>query len=943
MEQSLLRLFHPAADCTMVSRSYFVNDEVTGRGVVQYSFGLVFSGAEENGRFLQCPRQAFERQAYEEYGSFVKRIDSEGKLAYSGAYDPLPEDYAAPCLLSREKWVSLGFNKENFCSLFTALGKAIAPGKGYAKVAVLLPAGADSEALIYALLAVLPPWLKRKFGAVSRWAGPLDGSSATAISGMQLACYVGEQPPYDTTAAIVDLTGRQAHKNLGQILGEQRQLAEWYWDNIEDAGALSGLVEYMEAKYQRQLMDKMPFTVFAHCFWLWLHLHKNLRPNDPGYLTFAMAAHAISSLVSAFGINIEKYFSNRPLLMEIFKAYRDNLASDTVSNVNAGFVHSICVLAKGEFWLKLGDIKARELIKPLFDELLAAQKWEELEPLLQYYAKILAEEKPQDRVYEAVGAFLQLLNCPDKKCADEAVAISSKYAIAILHAALAMSHGDDIDKHRKNINIYKTIAAKLQEAGRKVGADLTAWDNLQLNEGAARLYYDVLKFNREEIENQHPPGVKQLDNIINALQRLPQAEKAEALQDILTICWQAEELKDQAQQQKYIYYLRDNKKLALFVNYNVGVAEIRGACTDELNAAFAGRKFSSVDEKIEELYRWHCLLHEYGFAQNDPIFGLFAEKYQIIGDMLELCRHMSPEAGRKLVSLTENSPYKKIAALINGLDEHAAAGGELIQICREWDEARELLAARIEYWFKRRPNPPAEWALTRTLVEARILGQQISSAQVAEFYLTFYGGERAPKQDLEKQDLERQVLERLYEALWLIDDSNRYGSSTSRNLNMSINLLIKKTIDQLPSIAVLYKTADKFQALHGGGHDNINSYLSVMGQEICGFIISRHEKKRSALPFDVLYKFNPYRYPNVGRQYASNALSPLESKLSLATIALLLLGAGGSALLLLNAGGGITRTLWALMPARLIIAMAIAALLLCSAAAINVSQRHSKG
>jgi len=906
--QSLLRLFHPTPSSTLVSRSYFVDDVITNRGTVQYSFGLVFM-REASERFLSRPQRAFELSAFEPYEEFIKRVTEEGSLTYSGKYDPRPEDYNKRLDLSREAWVRLGFNEKIFIDFFNSLGMAIGSQKGDSKVAVMLPEGRDGEALIFTVLSILPPWLRRKFGAASRWAGSAEGSSAAALDGMQLVCYVGEKPPHDTTAAVIDLTGAGQHRNIEPVTEEQLALAKWYWENIESQDALEAFEGYMLTRY-KQLMDKMPFAVFAHCFWLWLTFHENIQAGlfKIEDLTFSMAARAITSLAIAFGRNIDEHFTNLAMLNSIFKTYESNLDGVPASDVSAATVHAICSLASVDVEIKLGGLKTRDLVKPLFDKFYSAGEWTKLELILQYYAKIIKDGKPEDRLdAEAIVAFMQALESPSPKIADESAIALTKYS-SIIVSLMMQGAGNRMD-------VYRDIALLLKGVGRQMNIDVASLENAPKNEASSRMFFEIEKFNRMEIANLRPPGKKQLESLVSGLQFLSTEERGAALRELLGIYWTSDELKDKTQMRKYIEYLRENKLLSLYLQCNVGAYDVREFYGEALNMSFdVHDPGATVDKRIDDLSRWyHMLREECGFPDSDPIFEHFNSKFNSLNDAHALCETMSSKAGRHLAAMLRERKLDDMlrpVELINKIDEIGENGGEFSSLLTEWENGLEVFKLRIGYWCSRVGNVPAEWALSNAIIIAASEKMPVHR-RTAEVYLNTKQGPRGHAQDLKS----------LYEALGLICDDYRYGRELALGVYESIREGIGKIIGQLrqvDSLEVLIETADDFRMLHRLYQSN--DLVQKMGKEISDEIKAVYRERKQMPPAELLQKFNRLERHSV--REGPGGMEPL-----LLTIMHVVLLIGAACCVVLLAGGdGLIATLYAVLPTPVIIAMAVCAL-----------------
>jgi len=167
--RSLLRIFHLSPDTTIVGRSWFITDEITGRGTVPYAYNLIFRGRNDREAFLNHPAKAFSSDAHEPYRSFCARVITDAPAPISAEYDPKSADYTDQFVFSRNDWIeSFGFDENLFTNYFANLYKAVC-SRGNNKVGVILPGergqrekdGQRGELLILATLSLLPMFMKK--------------------------------------------------------------------------------------------------------------------------------------------------------------------------------------------------------------------------------------------------------------------------------------------------------------------------------------------------------------------------------------------------------------------------------------------------------------------------------------------------------------------------------------------------------------------------------------------------------------------------------------------------------------------------------------------------------------------------------------------------------------------------------------------------------------
>ncbi|MDR0272120.1 MAG: hypothetical protein LBI27_02230 [Clostridiales bacterium] len=899
-DKSLLRVVHPTADSTVVWRSYFVDDKLTKRGVVQYSFGLVFVDDEKNKAnsvFLNNPDNAFKISAFESYDDFAKRVNEDGVITYSNAYDPKPGDYSSHADVTRDEWLGFGFDEEIFSKFFVSLCKCITSQKAKDKLAVILPEGETGEKLILNLLTVLPAWLRKKFGAVSNWSGATDGSSASAIDGIQLVCYVGA-PPHDTSISVIDLSGGEKNKNIETPSEEILYFVKWFWNNIDNPAAIKKLSDFMKENY-KELIDKMPFDVFVHCFWLW----DAVQNTSPDSLDFATASTAINSLVNVFGKSLDKHFKDEKTLKNIFNVFTTQLENVPVSQINVGEVRSICQLANGDF--ELGEFVAREVVALLFNNLFYGNQINKLEAVLQYYAKIIKENAPQERIPEAIDALIKVLGVHDKKIADEVALVLSKCANDIVVTMLKTGG-------TKYFKDYQNIVEGLKNVGRQMSMDISSWDTKPGNEQSSRLFFLIEKYNREKIANINPPNSNQLDNIVAALKFMDDATRTDNLKQLLSLYWEADALKDKAQLQKYVFYLRDNKKLHFYLRFGVGTEEIRQMFVDEFNKSWAAVESASIEIKIEELYKWWNMLHDCGFANDDEIYRLMQIQiilFDLLKGMSDIWKTIHPKSVKQAYTMFEHFPKAQPDKLkiIVDFDDEVNKGMELYLASKKFKSETKRLLARIEYFSSNIEATP-EWALTRVVIEARASGDSLSDSRAAEKYLEYSRSDGNPKQDIKK----------LNEALKLLE-GYRYGTNEEEEIFVSLLTRIHQcvsanTFDDLENTARMYEI---FTTRVAGNNPHIKMAGKYIGDEIAAVC----NGNGTELP-SMTTKFRPARKQIV--QYEPHHSNELEDVLTLFFVISVFISTVSGLILAIIGGGAAIMNIAPFPVAVILLVMAIA-------------------
>ncbi len=248
---SILRIYHPRDDATVVTRSFWVKDrltETTGRNVA-YSVSHILTG-EDADRFAADFGGAFDPACFESYDALVERV-GEGQreaITLNTDYNIFSHRAQGP---DPEILDSLGFTQESFAAMMSAVYHAV---ENEQQVALILPdavqnawseSGDDSaEQLLFALMACLPDFVRVRVGAVSHWGGPLRDKM---IEGMHLIVL---HPAQDGVAEelgksgmdVIDLNGRirlpkrnDAPNYFGFLWSRRAHLeeAEGFWQAIK--------------------------------------------------------------------------------------------------------------------------------------------------------------------------------------------------------------------------------------------------------------------------------------------------------------------------------------------------------------------------------------------------------------------------------------------------------------------------------------------------------------------------------------------------------------------------------------------------------------------------------------------------------------------------------------------------------------------------------------
>lgn len=374
--ESFLRLYHILPDTTVVSRSWFVSDEITGRGTVPYTHSLIFRGGD-NERFLHCPSKSFDISSAEPYKSYLGRVSAEAPTEHSTRYDPRGEDYKEPFVYSQNEWIAnLGIDEELFIKYYVSLGRAIC-SRSSTRLAVILPKNRDSEKLILATLSLLPLFMKRKFAAASKWTGLMDGSGSTAVSGIQLLCYYDESPVSESGFSVIDLTGSGRHANIAGPTLTEYNYTKWIWKNIDESKKLIEYENFIEQTFTT-VLDKIPFEVVANSFFLWLNGNID---------TYEIAKISLLLIAGSFAKNFAKFEFIKSALDRTIKKLLERII---VSDYDIRRVQAVCLLATN------GSVSAKKLVDKLFDEFKDKECWDKLAIILQYFKTVWETNAERD-------------------------------------------------------------------------------------------------------------------------------------------------------------------------------------------------------------------------------------------------------------------------------------------------------------------------------------------------------------------------------------------------------------------------------------------------------------------------------------------------------------------------------------------------------------------
>ncbi|MDR0948980.1 MAG: hypothetical protein LBM69_05655, partial [Lachnospiraceae bacterium] len=180
-------------------------------------------------------------------------------------------------MFGQEYWLGLFAGSEEAAKNYLiSVCKAII-SKDNAKVGVKLAEGMDAEELIMATKAALPVWLQKKFAAVSKWKGFMDGSASAPIDGMQLVCYQeGEPTARHHCYPVFDFSNQGRGKNveIPQALELEEVLVDWIWQTLEVPEQRDSFETFMETEFG-SICDVLSFEEQAVCYCFSTAFRKN--------------------------------------------------------------------------------------------------------------------------------------------------------------------------------------------------------------------------------------------------------------------------------------------------------------------------------------------------------------------------------------------------------------------------------------------------------------------------------------------------------------------------------------------------------------------------------------------------------------------------------------------------------------------------------------------
>jgi len=421
-DKSLLRISHPTADSTAVSRSWFVNDMITGRGTVPYTYSLIFQGPANNA-FLSAPSHAIAPNAMESYDSFCRRVNEnpESPTVPATEFDPQKDDYVVPRVMKQADWQSkYRIDEAAFIKLFVSLMRSIC-GRGTDKVSVVLPGSVSGEEFLLDAMVCLPMFLRSKFGGSSDWTGPTDGQSAQSLTGIHLVCYHEETPSSFAKFPYFDLTGRVVRsENYREALPNERAFAQMLWNELENPVIIPKFETWLYSEFA-DIADQMKFGMAANCFWM---------QTNP--LTESNALEWLKLITRSFKTLYSRYRFIDENLNKALELLNGNIPADLLENTD--LVSTVIEMAKN------GKTQAVNFTYDLYHTAIAGNHIESAASALEYFSTVLEKDYSNKRI---AAIFQEAMPLQNENIRKTAISTYRKYCLHLRKTALTSSIPDD--------------------------------------------------------------------------------------------------------------------------------------------------------------------------------------------------------------------------------------------------------------------------------------------------------------------------------------------------------------------------------------------------------------------------------------------------------------------------------------------------------------------
>ena len=714
--KSMLRVFHPLPDTTVICRNWFVTDEITGRGPVPYAFSLIFRGGS-NDVFLRHPAKAFTPEAMETYDSFRARVTPDAPVAISRSFDPRKEDYSSPFVFSKSEWVeTFGFDRELFIAFYVSLCRSIC-GKGNTRVGVVLPADADGELLIMATLALLPMFLKRKFGATSNWKGMMDGSGSRGISNLHLICCYETAPLTDTKLPIVDMTGAGRHENI-EIA--DKSYAGWVWDNLDNESVLARFEGFLNENFE-SVLDRMPYQVIENCFMLW-----NVFVNMKKTVDFKLAAIIIKLITDSFAKNFAKFPFISARIKDCLTVIGDELAGNPGADLTLAVVQAICLLAGN------GEENSRNLVYDLYRHFYDKGDWKKVAVTATYYSGLMEQPDISAQTENLCSeVLLGCLACADPGGAKVAQGAIEKYCLKLRSIILSDAPGTE-----ESLTTYcDAILALYSAVGGRLGGSF-----FQFPEQSGAVSLDVAsRFTRlMDFDINRLGYLPTQSQWIYSLQWLEPLTRDERGKEVIRGMYKLYYDKTPVEYRRdYILYIENkhNKLLLLIIqSYPYIRNDVERILSDRFAEEITKAGYAlDMDDTWAHINGWLDRLDVLKFTDYDVIYSHMRQVVRLDknilinisgtisnGSLLTIVR-LYGTTDPQFVNLLYILHMIDTAALTGSVDKNIAQNSRLFSV-QEIRDAR----IRMDYWYTKSFTDPAEWALLMLTATMGSVGFNVS-------------------------------------------------------------------------------------------------------------------------------------------------------------------------------------------------------------------------
>jgi len=858
-ETSVLRIISPTESSKMLSRTYYVKDQLTGkkdefgkiegRGVVQYSYGVIFTN-DDAYAFIDNPlKEDFLYTAFEPYEDVLKRSELNGEIYYPAPHDykylKNAGNYLNSTLSSKLKlWSDINVSEEMFTQIYTHICKAIVDGNE--RIAVVIGSEIKSEDLIFAVLNTLPPWLKKKFGAISRWKGNFTGEYTEALSGIHLVCYEDSVPTLGENDIYVDMRlsnglVKGSVKRIKEVTSKEKYFAHWIFENMDNKKIQNDMANFMSQQFfDEDLESSIPFDVFADLFFMW---DEFVNKKSGGHVpTFETCAWAVIKLHSSFGAEMEEFFKNKIFLNLIFSEFNKSLVALThneLSLVEKDLIFAICDLAFS-FDFKINEVSARDIARILTDKLITGieENAVKLEELVDYYDGILNSVEPEKYNYAEKNIRFDTthardaLRFYDRILKDENVGIRSKNLKQLsfnaferytnVRAIKAIKGEEKYESPEDIGNSIRNLAEVLKKHGYQLNINGNFMNNIANTRESSEAFFEIVKVSRE-ISNITPPEPENLIRILNGLKNLPRNEQDSKIRYLLKKFWSCEDLKSVKAKNDYIRRLDEGNASKEFVKRDVGTADFSLEYQAMLNEIPNPKSVDEAPRFIRKLHDFWNKIYNTGFESADDVYKALQAKTKSVGFAEEVCAVINEQDMKKLNFLMErnrvhaHSIYKrmeefdKIAIGVPGISQ------EFCETYEIWENDYACFAARMDYWIKaigETVRCKHEWALSRVLIDYKMTQAFITDVKFAKTYL-----KTCAKLFKRTSFSEKEELQTLYEAMGLLfEPHGRYSSQIKGSIFKSLSDWALQIANEMlsgdeKSIAAFFETGEDFAKL----------------------------------------------------------------------------------------------------------------------------------